>query len=150
MNSSRVDEIIKKHDGKASSLIQILLDIQRENHWLPQDVLEKVSDRLDIPMNQVLRTATFHKTFSLTPEGNHQIHVCNGTSCHVRGSQGVIDSVQDALGIKPGETDADYKFRLETFTCLGCCSSGPVMVVDGRHYEGMTPTKAEEVLKKLD
>jgi NADH-quinone oxidoreductase subunit E len=149
MDIGRVDQIIDKYDGKVSALIQILLDIQRENHWLPQEVLEKISERLDVPMSQVLRTATFHKTFSLDPEGNHKIHVCNGTSCHVRGSQRVIDSVQNALGIKPGETSPDYKFNLETFTCLGCCASGPVMVVDGENHEKMTPTKAEDVLKKL-
>ncbi len=149
MDSGRVDEIIDKYDSQASALIQILLDIQRENHWLPQEALEKVSNRLDIPLGQVLRIATFHKTFSLAPGGNHKIHVCNGTSCHVRGSQGVIDCVQNTLGIKPGETDPDYKFSLETFTCLGCCDSGPVMVVDGDINENMTPTKTEEVLKKL-
>ena len=150
MDNGRVDQIIDKYDGKASALIQILLDIQRENHWLPQEVLDKVSKRLDVPMNQVLRTASFHKAFSLEPEGNHKIHVCNGTSCHVRGSQRVIDSVQNTLGIKSGETSPDYKFSLETFTCLGNCASGPNIVIDGENHEQMTPTKAEEVLKKLD
>ena len=150
MDSSRVDQIIDKYDGKANALIQILLDIQRENHWLPQEILEKVSNRLSIPLGQVLRTATFHKTFRLVPEGNHTIHICNGTSCHVRGSQHVIDSVQDTLGINPGETSPDYKYSLETFTCLGCCSSGPVMVVDDENHANMTPSKVEEVLKKLD
>jgi NADH-quinone oxidoreductase subunit E len=150
MDNRKVDQIIDKYDGKPSTLIQILLDIQRENHWLPQEILEKVSLRLDVPMNQVLRTASFHKAFSLVPEGNHKIHVCNGTSCHVRGSQRLIDSVQNTLGIKSGETSPDYKFSLETFTCLGNCSSGPNMVIDGENHEQMTPTKAEEVLKKLD
>ena len=150
MDSNRVDQIIDKYDGKASALIQILLDIQRENHWLPQQILEKVSNRLAIPLSQVLRTATFHKTFRLVPEGNHKIHICNGTSCHVRGSQRVIDSVQNTLGINPGETSPDYRYSLETFTCLGCCSSGPAMVIDGENHENMTASKAEEVLKKLD
>jgi NADH-quinone oxidoreductase subunit E len=149
MDNSRVDQIINKYSGDPSALIQILLDIQRENHWLPQEIVEKVSRRLDLPMSQVLRIATFHKTFSLIPEGNHKIHVCNGTSCHVRGSQPVINSVQNALGIKPGEISPDYNFSLQTSTCLGYCASGPNMVVDGENHENITAAKAEEVLKRL-
>ncbi len=149
MDCGRVDRIIDRYEGKASALIQVLLEIQKENHWLPQEVLERVSQRLDIPMSKILRIASFHKTFSLIPDGTHKIHVCNGTSCHVRGSQSVIDSVENTLGIKSGETSPDYKFKLETLTCLGHCGSGPNIVVDGENHDQMTPVKAREVLNKL-
>ena len=150
MDDGKIDQIIDKYQGKASSLIQVLLEIQKENHWLPKEVLEKVSEKLEVPLSKVLHTATFYKAFSIIPEGRHEIHVCNGTSCHVRGSSRVLGAVQDLTGIRPGETDPDLKFSLEAVTCLGCCASGPVMEVDGKHHGRMDPTKAEDVLKNCD
>ena len=150
MDDERIDQIIDKYQGKASSLIQVLLDIQEETHWLSKEVLEKVSVKLEVPFSKVLHTATFYKAFNLIPEGHHEIHVCNGTSCYVRGSSRVLGTVQDLIGIRPGETDPDLNFRLEAVTCLGCCSSGPVMVVDGKHHGRMDPAKAEDVLKNCD
>jgi NADH-quinone oxidoreductase subunit E len=124
MDNDRVDQIIDKHRGEASSLIQVLLDIQVENHWLPQEALERVSEKLQVPLTQIQHIATFYKAFSLVPKGRHEIHICVGTACHVRGATRVLDTVQDLTGIKPGETDLDLKFSLETVNCLGCCATG--------------------------
>ncbi len=150
MDDGKIDRIIDKYQGKAGSLIQALLEIQKEAHWLTKEVLEKVSQRLEVPLSKVLHTATFYKSFSIIPEGRHEIHVCNGTSCHVRGSSGVLGKVQDLIGIIPGETGPDFKFSLEAVTCLGRCASGPVMVIDGKHHGGMDTTRTEEVLKGCD
>ena len=150
MNQDKLDQIMNKYQGKSSSLIQVLLEIQKENHWLPREVLEKVSEKLEVPLSKVLHTATFYKAFSIMPEGRHEIHVCNGTSCHVRGSPRVLDTVQDLIGIRSGETAPDSKFSLEAVTCVGCCASGPVMVVDGKYHGKMDPTKAKDVLKNCD
>jgi len=150
MENEKIDRIINKYRGKPSALIQILLDIQSENHWLPGEALGKVSRELGVPLSQVQHIATFHKSFSLNPAGRHRIHICNGTSCHLRGSQRVIDKVQEVTGIKAGETDPDLRFSLEAVTCLGCCTAGPLMEVDGKHYGSVDPDKAEDTLKKCD
>lgn len=150
MDDGRIDQIIDKYQGKASALIQILLEIQGEHHWLSKDVLDRVSTRLGVPLSKVQHTVTFFKALSPMPQGRHEIHICNGTSCHVRGSQRLIDAVQELTGIKSGETDPDMKFSLETVTCLGCCGSGPMMVVDGEYYANMAPSEAEGVLKNCD
>jgi len=145
------DEILEgtidKYHGDASALIQILLEIQAERHWLPKEVLERVSERLHVPFTRVQHIATFYKAFSLVPKGRHEIHVCMGTACHVRGADRVLDSVQDLTGIKPGETDLDMKFSLETVNCLGCCALGPVMEVDGKPHGKITPASTADVLK---
>ncbi len=147
MDNEKIDQIINKHNGKASSLIHILMEIQHENHWLPKEVLDKVSKELDVPLSQVMQIATFYKTFSLVPKGHHEVHVCTGSSCHTRGSTALLEKVQDLIGIRPGETDADSKFSLDTGACLGSCNLGPEIIVDGKHYSKVTPDKAEEVLK---
>lgn len=150
MNDSKIEQIINKYENDASSLIQLLLEIQSENRWLPKEALEKVSEKLKVPLSQIQHIATFYKAFSLIPKGRHEIHICMGTACHVRGSPRVLDTVQDLIGIRPGETDSDLKFSLETVNCLGCCAMGPVMVVDGKYHGKIVPTKIEDVLKNYD
>ena len=150
MDNDKIDQIIDKHQSDPSSLIQILLEIQRENRWLPKEALEKVSSRLKVPLSRIQHIVTFYKAFSLVPKGRHEIHVCTGTACHVRGAPRLLDSVQDLIGISPGETDLDLKFSLETVGCVGCCALGPVMVVDGEYHGKMAPAKSEDVLKKYN
>jgi NADH-quinone oxidoreductase subunit E len=148
MDLARIDQIIDKYEGKPDSVIQVLLEIQAENHWIPPQALQRVSGRLDVPMNKVQHVATFHRTFVLVPQGKHEVHVCNGTSCHARGSARILDRVEELPGIAPGETDPDMKFSLRSVSCMGRCQSGPVMVVDGQHHEKMAPAKAEELVKQ--
>ena len=150
MDNDRIDQIIDKHHGEAASLIQVLLEIQSENRWLPKEALEKVSKKLKVPLNRIQHIVTFYKAFSLVPKGRHEVHVCTGTACHVRGAPRLLDTVQDLIGIRPGETDLDLKFTLETVNCVGCCALGPVMVVDGEYHGKMAPAKSEEVLKNYD
>jgi len=146
MGSTRIDQIIDKYEGDSGSLIQALLEIQREYHWIPQEALDGVSRKLNVPASRIRHIVTFYKAFSLIPKGRHEIQMCLGTACHVRGSNRVLDAIERAAGIRPGETDQELRFSLDTVNCLGCCALGPVMVVDGEYHGKMAPAKAEEVL----
>ena len=146
MDNDRIDQIIDEHQGEASSLIQVLLAIQSENHWLPKEALERVGEKLEVPFTRIQHIATFYKAFSLVPKGRHKVHICMGTACHVRGVSRILDTVEEATGLKPGETDLDLKFSLETVNCLGCCALGPVMEVDGKVLGKMSPVKTAEAI----
>ena len=150
MDINRIDQIIDKYQGDASALIQVLLEIQSENHWLPKEALERVSEKLAVPLSRINHIATFYKAFSLVPKGRHEVHICMGTACHVRGATRVLDTVQDLTGIKPGETDLDMKFSLETVNCLGCCALGPVMEIDGKTHGKMSSSGTSDVLKSYE
>ncbi len=150
MDHDKIDEIINKYNGEQSSLIQILLEIQRENHWLPKEVFERLSKKLDLPLNRIYHIATFYGAFSLLPRGRHEVRICMGTACHVRGGVRILDRAEQVLGIKAGETTPDMKFTLETVNCLGCCALGPVIVVDGKYRGKATPTEVEDVLESYD
>lgn len=128
-----------------SALIQMLLAIQRENHWLPKDALVWVSRKLGVPLTQVYHIATFYKAFSLMPQGRHSVSVCLGTACHVRGATHLLDKVTDTLKIRPGETSRDLQFTLNTVNCLGCCALGPVMMVDGKYHSNPSTDKVKEI-----
>lgn len=147
MENAAIDHIIDKYQGQARFLIQILMELQEENRWLPRDVLKTVSERLGVSLRQVLRIATMYKTFSLVPKGHHEIHICTGNACHVRGSDRLLETVQDLTGLKPGETGSDSKFSLEIGCCRGNCCSGPVMEIGGKTLGKMS---LDEALKKYE
>jgi NADH-quinone oxidoreductase subunit E len=128
-----------------SALIQMLLAIQRENHWLSKDALVWVSRKLGVPLTQIYHLATFYKAFSLKPQGRHSVSVCMGTACHVRGAPRLLDKVTETLKIKPGETSRDLQFTLNTVNCLGCCALGPVMMVDGKYHSNPSTDKMKEI-----
>ena len=147
LGNAKIDQIIDKYQGKPGALIHVLMDVQSENQWLPKEILSTISQKLEVPLSRVIQIASFYKTFRLTPKGRHEIHVCNGTSCHLRGADRLLVSVQELIGIRPGEMDTDSKFSLETGSCQGCCSAGPEMIIDGQHHGRISPEKAQELLK---
>lgn len=146
MDNDRIDQIIDRYQAEPSALIQILLDLQRENHWLPGAALQRVSERLGVAMARIRHIATFYKAFSLAPRGRHEVHVCLGTACHVRGAGRVLDAVRDIAGIGPGETDPEMRFSLETVNCLGCCALGPVVEIDGSAHGQVTRARIAQLL----
>ena len=143
----KVDEIVSKYGARSDTLIQILLELQRENRWLPREALRRVGERLDIPLSQIYQITTFYKAFSLVPMGRHMVTVCMGTACHVRGAQRIVDRMQDLINIEPGDTTPDLKFSLETVNCLGCCALGPVMVVDDEYHGHLSPGQVKDILE---
>ena len=150
MCEQKIDAIIEKYRGQPGSLIHALVEIQHENHWLPREVLQRLADALGVSFSQVMQIASFYKTFSLTPKGRHEVHVCSGMTCHLRGAAKLLAKVEEITGLKAGETDADSRFTLETGACLGSCSIAPELIVDGKHYGRMTPDQAEAVLKSYE
>ena len=143
----RVNQIIDKYVEEQGALIQILLDVHQEYNWVLPEAAKLISDRMDIPITQVYRVASFYKALSLTPRGKHLVKVCLGTACHVRGGVGVMDRVSQIMGIEDGDTTKDGRFTVERVNCLGCCALGPIMTVDGEYYGKMIPEKVDEVLE---
>ena len=145
----KVNSIIKKNNGEKSALISTLLDIQSEYNYLPKDALIIVAQKMDIPLNQIYSVATFYKVFSLQPRGKHIINVCLGTACHVRGGGRITDEIRRELKLEDnGGTTKDMMFTLEPVRCLGCCASGPVIVVDNEYHSQVTPKNVKKILKK--
>lgn len=145
---SKIDSIIDGYMDKKEQLVSLLQDIQAEFNYLPKDVLVRASQKLDIPLSQIYSVATFFKAFSLKPRGRHVVTICDGTACHVRRGARLIEKFERDYGIKPGETDEDMKFTLETVNCLGCCALGPVMVIDGKYYSQVNSDKFDRIMKE--
>jgi NADH-quinone oxidoreductase subunit E len=149
MESSEIDRIIRQYGEKESVILAILQDIQAKEKYLPKEVLEQVSQKMRIPMTNIFRISTFYNALSIKPRGRHKIDVCLGTACHVRGGTKIIDKLSRDLAIQVGETTKDKRFTLESVRCVGCCSLGPVMVVDGNVFGRLTQEKVPGLLKEF-
>ena len=144
----KIERIIKRYKKKEGALVPLLQDVMKEYGYLPQEVLKKISQELNISLSRVYGLATFYKSFSLTLRGKHLISVCLGTACHVRGAPRIVEKLERDLRIKAGETTKDSKFTLDTVNCLGACALGPLVVIDGKYYGRMNLAEMDKVLKE--
>lgn len=147
MDLPRLEAILSKYEGESTDLIPILQDIQDTYNYLPKEELKVVAERLNVPLTQVYGVATFYKMFSLVPKGRHQIKICLGTTCHLRGGPRLVDAVSSRLGCEVGYTTKDGLFSLETVGCLGSCAQAPVMMVDDKYFARVSVDKVGKILK---
>lgn len=147
MDVGKIESIIATYGEVPSSLIPILQDVQEEYNYLPEEVLEHVAKRLGTHLSKVYHVATFYNAFSLKPKGKYRIHVCTGTTCHVKGAEKIIDELYREIGIKPGETSQDMRFTVETVRCIGCCSLAPALVVNKDTHGKVRLGKVVNILK---
>lgn len=148
MDEPRLESILSRYEGEPYDLIPILQDIQDDYGFLPKEEVKVVAKRLHVPITQVYSVATFYKMFSLLPKGKHQLKVCLGTTCHLKGGPRLVDSVASRLGVEVGYTTKDGQFSLETVGCLGSCAQAPVMMVDDKYFARVTVDKVPKILKQ--
>jgi NADH-quinone oxidoreductase subunit E len=148
-NPLDIDAILNKYPGEPRYLISILQDVQASYQYISEENMNLVCDHLGLPLTQAWSVATFYKAFSLKPLGEHKIRVCQGTACHLKGSNRLVENLSRELGVQPGDTTEDLKFTLETVNCLGACALAPVAVVDEKYYAKVTAQKLDKVIKKV-
>ncbi len=145
-----VDQILDNHPKSELSTIAVLQEIQEHYHYLPREIFPYVSRALGVGEARLYGVATFYENFSLEPKGRYVIRCCDGTACHVRGSQAILDTLRAELGLSEAKkTTDDLLFTVETVSCLGACGLAPAMTVNGEVHPAMTSDKAIEVLKEL-
>lgn len=131
------------------SLIAILQKAQDIYGYLPVDVIYHIAEETGVAPAKVMGVATFYTQFRLKPVGKYLIMLCQGTACHVNGSELIEQAIRDELGIVDGETTDDGLFTLKNVACLGCCSLSPVMMINGETYGSLTPDKTKNILRDL-
>ena len=146
---SLLENVLSEYGGVSSNLITILQKAQGIYGYLPKDVMYHIADNVGITPADVMGVATFYSQFRLSPIGKYLIMSCQGTACHVNGSERVAAAISEYLGIRNGETTEDGLFTLEEVACLGCCSLAPVLMINGEAYGNLTPESAVDVLKNI-
>ena len=145
---SRVTNILQRYPANEANLIPVLQDIQEHFGFLPEHAIDQLSAYKGTSANEIYGVATFYTQFRFNPPGEHTIRVCQGTACHVRLSQHVLNEIEKQLKIKAGQTTADGKFDLERVACLGCCALAPVMMVDGELHARISVKRIASILSQ--
>lgn len=144
-----LEKILKIYKQDKDNLIQILNEVQEHYGYIPLHAQKAISEYLDIPMAEIYGVITFYARFTLKPKGKYHIAVCLGTACYVKGSQKIMDRLQERLKITSGETSSDGKFSIEATRCVGACGLAPVFTVNGEVYGKATVQKLDQVLDEL-
>lgn len=141
---------ISEWKEKPGNLIMVLHKVQGELGYISREAAERVAELLDVPLAKVWGVVTFYHFFKLTKPGKHNIAVCLGTACYLKGGDKVIEAVEQNIGIGVGQVTSDGKFSLESVRCVGCCGLAPVMTVSGEVFGKVTKDMVPGILSRFE
>jgi NADH-quinone oxidoreductase subunit E len=141
-----MDEILAGFGREKRNLVLILHQVQARYGYIPPEAVLAMAGHLNLSENEIYGVMTFYKNFHLEPRGRQVVTVCQGTACHVRGGDRILEEVERVLGIPAGGTTPDGKFSLETVNCFGCCAIGPIVVVNGKYYSQVARRDVRSIL----
>jgi len=144
-----IESIVRSYDGEVGMLISMMQDLQAECGYLPVDQLRRLAVRLDLPLSRLYAVATFYASFRLAPKGQHEVTLCVGTVCYLKGAGEISRRIQEEFRVEAGGTTPDGLFTFQGVNCVGACALAPVMIVNGRYHDGVTPDSAMEILRGL-
>lgn len=148
-SEARISQLLDDYPDREACLLPALYLAQEEFGYLTHEVMELVASRLDLPSSRVISTATFYTMFKKKPVGRFHLQVCVNVPCFLRGSDAVLQTIENELHIGPGETSEDGLFSLTAVQCLASCGTAPAMQVNDTFHEEMTPDKVRQLLTEL-
>ena len=144
-----VEEIVRRYDGEIGMLIPMMQDLQAACGYLPVEQLRRMADRLEVPLSRLYAVATFYTSFRLAPKGQHEVTLCVGTVCHLKGAGAISEIIREEFQVQAGGTTADGLFSFQPVNCVGACALAPVMIVDGKYYDGVSKDSVLKLLRGL-
>ncbi|MFZ9010292.1 MAG: NADH-quinone oxidoreductase subunit NuoE [Anaerohalosphaeraceae bacterium] len=145
--SAFMDEVSQQEYAE-SYLIAVLHKAQELYGYLPQDVMDQVAEKMQIPTAHIWGVATFYHYFNLKPVGKNIVSVCMGTACYVKGADKVLEALKRELGIQVGETTEDKLFTLQEARCLGACGIAPVIMINDKIYGELDAKKTVDLINQ--
>lgn len=136
------------YEGEKGALIPLLQAAQDTYGFIPATAIDQISEIVGIPAAEIYGVITFYSQFRLKPLGKYLIKICDGTACHVNGSERIAGIIEDELQISGNDTTEDGLFTLQKVACLGCCSLSPVIMINDETYGRLTPKKVQQLLKE--
>lgn len=143
---SKILEFINMHRGIKGALIPILHEVQEYFGYIPYDAQKIISKEINVPISDIYGVITFYSRFSLKPTGKYKVSVCLGTACYVKGSDKILQKVEEVLNVKAGDSSEDGMYSVEATRCVGACGLAPVMMVGDEVYGKITVNDVEGIL----
>lgn len=146
--SPELISFIEEWKDKPGNLIMVLHKVQQEQSYISRSAADKVASLLNVPLATIWGVVSFYHFFKLTKPGEHNIQVCMGTACYLKGAQPLIDELTKQLGIEVGGVTGDGLFSLEAVRCVGCCGLAPVLTVGGEVFGKVTKDQVAGIITK--
>lgn len=147
--SSELITFIEKWKNKQGNLVMVLHKVQEEFSYIPRKAAIEVSHLLDTPLAKIYGVITFYNFFKLEKPGEHNIQVCTGTACYLKGGIDLIDELEILLGIGVNTVTDDGLFSIESVRCIGCCGLAPVLLIDGEVFGKLAKDQLPEIVAKF-
>ena len=128
-------------------LVVVLKEVQSQYGYVPEEVIAKLAESLDIPIHEVYGVASFYSFLSIKPLGRNVIRICKSLPCYLKHCQTIIETVEKELGIRPGKTTPDGRFSFQLTNCIGLCDRAPAMMINNDAHVDLTPKKIARILK---
>jgi len=151
-NAEKIKTIIAKYpEGRSQSAVMPLLSLAQKQHhnWLPKVAMDVVANMLGMPPVRVYEVASFYTMYNMEPVGKFMIEVCTTTPCWLRGSDLIVESCKNKLGIDVGDTTQDGMFTLKEAECLGACVNAPMCQIGDNYYEDLTARDIDSIIETL-
>lgn len=149
-SEDKISAIMKKYSAhKEAALMPVLYVCQAQDGWVSEDAMAAAAAVCGVAPTRAMEVASFYTMYNRKPVGKYHVQVCNNLSCSLMGSSHIVDYLAKKLGVKAGETTADGLFTLSKVECLGSCGTAPMMQINDRYYEDLTPQKVDGILDGL-
>lgn len=143
-------QVIADHKDLPGATMPVLQAAQAIFGYLPEEVQIMVAEGLDLPLTEIYGVASFYAQFTMNPKGKHQVSMCMGTACYVKGASDVLTAIEQKLGIRSGGITPDGTFSLDACRCIGACGLAPVMMIGSDVYGRLTPDQIPAILDKYE
>ena len=146
----RIQQMAARYPSKQSAIIPALWEAQHEQGYITDSAMQEIAQHLGLPASLIEATASFYSMFLTKPEGRHDVVICVNAPCFLRGADDIVAYVQRQLGVRDGGTTADGAITWHsTIECLGACGGAPMMQVDHRFEENLTPERVDAIIDRL-
>ena len=146
-----VKKELQRYEDPYSAIIPSLYRVQKEHGgWVPDEAIGHLSQLMDLPEADIYEVFKFYTMFNQKPVGKLHVQVCTNISCSMNGGRELADHICKAYNTKIGEVSPDGKVTVSRVECLGSCDTAPMLQVNDRYLENLTPESAVEQLRKLE
>ena len=149
-NLGKIEALKKRYPSPRALSLPCLWMAQYQEGYISLDAVETIGELIDWPPMEIYRVATFYTMFNLEPVGKYHIQLCKTLSCALCGKSEILAKLQERLNLGVGESSEDGRYTLTQVECLGSCGTAPVMQINERYYENLTPDKVDMILDELE
>jgi NADH-quinone oxidoreductase subunit E len=145
-----VQKELKRYETKESAIIPALFKVQQEHEgWVPPEAIAYLSKAMDIPEARINEVFHFYTMFNKKPVGRYHVQVCTNVACCMAGTREILHDFLKEYHVQMDQVSSDGKFTFSHVECLGSCGTAPMLQINDKYYENLTPESAQRLLREL-